>query len=82
LVEKLILYGTRGCHLCEQAEALCLACLNPEFFEIQLFDISVSDELIDSYGVRIPVLKRVRNEAELGWPFDASTVMEFLEEED
>ncbi|WP_051789532.1 glutaredoxin family protein [Endozoicomonas montiporae] len=33
-------------------------------------EISNSDELIDRYGIRIPVIKEQGTEKEAGWPFD------------
>ena len=32
------------------------------------------DALVERYGVRIPVLKEVSKDVELGWPFDADVV--------
>lgn len=78
--EKLIFYTTAGCHLCDIAKALFDATLNPEFFQIEEKDIADEDSLIDQYGTRIPVLKRVGNEKELGWPFDQQQLVEFLSE--
>jgi hypothetical protein len=33
---------------------------------------------MEKYGVRIPVLRRADNGAELGWPFDEAAVVCFL----
>ncbi len=41
-------------------------------------DIAEDDALIESYGTRIPVLRREDNGAELGWPFDAAAVQGFI----
>jgi glutaredoxin len=68
------LYGTAFCHLCEEAEAI----LHKIGIEAAHIDIAEDDELLEKYGVRIPVLKRVDTGAELGWPFDAETVSCFL----
>ena len=68
------LYGTAFCHLCEEAEAI-LHELGAETVHI---DIAEDDELLEKYGVRIPVLKRVDTGAELGWPFNAEAVSRFL----
>jgi glutaredoxin len=68
------LYGTTFCHLCEEAEAI----LHKIGIEAAHIDIAEDDELLEKYGVRIPVLKRVDTGAELGWPFDAETVSCFL----
>lgn len=41
-------------------------------------DIAESDELLERYGVRIPVLKFAEREEELGWPFDTTQLQGFL----
>ena len=52
------LYTTLGCHLCEQALAL-LKTLSPELnLSIEEIEIADSDELVDRYGIRIPVVTR------------------------
>ena len=77
--EKVILYGTSACHLCEVAQEILRATLNPEFFEIELVDIVESDALVEAYGVRIPVLQR-EDGGELGWPFGVEELVGFLGE--
>ena len=71
----LVLYGTEFCHLCDEAKAI----LRETRIEAEHIDIAEDDELLEKYGIRIPVLKRMDNGAELGWPFDAVTVSRFLE---
>ncbi len=70
----LLLYGTSCCHLCEQAEAV----LYELGIAAEHVDIAEDDELLEKYGVRIPVLRRADSGAELGWPFDAAVVAGFL----
>jgi hypothetical protein len=70
----LILYGTEFCHLCDEAEAV----LRELGIAADHFDIAEDDELLEAYGVRIPVLRRMDTGAELGWPFDAGDVSRFL----
>jgi hypothetical protein len=41
-------------------------------------DIADHDEWMERYGMRIPVLRHAGTDQELDWPFDASTVMNFL----
>ena len=43
-------------------------------------DIADHDELIDRYGTCIPLIKRVKDNSELAWPFDQQALMEFLPE--
>jgi glutaredoxin len=71
---NLELYGTTFCHLCEEAEAI----LNEIGIEANYIDIADDDELVERYGIRIPVLKRGDTGAELGWPFDVEAVSRFL----
>lgn len=71
---KVVLYSTSHCHLCEQAEAL-LAQLG---IEAEHIDIVEDDVLLESYGTRIPVVKRMDDGSELGWPFDVEALRRFL----
>lgn len=71
---KLILYSTTFCHLCEQAEAL-LVQLGIEAAHIDIVD---DDDLLERYGTRIPVVKRMDNGSELGWPFDIEALRRFI----
>ncbi len=76
---QLLLYTTSHCHLCEQAEAL-LALLQGRYqLQWQAIEISDDDELMSRYGLRIPVIQRCDNSAELGWPFDKQAIKDFLE---
>lgn len=70
-----VLYSTLGCHLCEEAMDLVRAeGLSP----LREVDIADSDEWMQRYGVRIPVLQCVRTGAELGWPFDRAGLARFV----
>ena len=72
---KLLLYSTPHCHLCEQAEAI----LRSAGVDAEPVDISRDGALLERYGVRIPVLVRTGDGAELGWPFDGEMLAAFLE---
>lgn len=52
---KLRLYTTLGCHLCEQLEAFLLALVVDEV-QLEKIEISEDDDLVERYGMRIPVL--------------------------
>lgn len=78
--ESVTLFGTSACHLCEVAQDLLRATLNPEFFDVVTVDIADSDTLIERYGVRIPVLHRDVDGSELNWPFDVEALIAFLSE--
>ena len=73
----LILYSTPACHLCETAHTLIEPYLDPLGITLEQVDISLSDELIERYGIRIPVLKFGHTDAELGWPFDEDQFLRF-----
>lgn len=75
-MRELILYHTSGCHLCEMARDIIWPCLSGSDFKLVEIDIADSDDLIQSYGVRIPVL--FCDGRELGWPFDGRQLQQFL----
>ncbi len=68
----LTLFGTDGCHLCHDAQAL-LARMNLAWQEI---DIVNDDALLERYGIRIPVLRR--DQQEIDWPFDEADIRHLL----
>lgn len=70
----LILYGSDGCHLCEEAEYL-LQQLGVTF---QKQDILNDDAAYQRYAVKIPVLFDAGDGAELNWPFGAEQICAFL----
>ena len=72
-MHKLILYTTSGCHLCEHAEAI----LDATGCEYEMVDIADDLELMERYGVRIPVV-RDQQGRELGWPFDRTQLRLYL----
>jgi hypothetical protein len=68
------LLGTLGCDLCELAEAELMPLIEHGLL-VELVDIAESKAMIDTYGLRIPVLRRTDTGAELDWPFDAGQVV-------
>jgi len=83
ITTEFILYGSDGCHLCEQALAICLTVLTDE----QLSEIDIVDQsnvahetksLVELYGVHIPVLEKLGNtlgeNKKLFWPFTIEQV--------
>jgi hypothetical protein len=79
IAADLILYGTTACHLCEVAEALlCALSKERPDFRFTKIDISDTDELVERYGIRIPVLRHPDG-TELGWPFSPGDVFFFLD---
>jgi hypothetical protein len=69
--EELVLYGSLGCHLCEQAEEL-LVSLRINFLKVEITD---DEALMQAYGIHIPVLKQESSGKELFWPFDTEKVL-------
>jgi len=78
--ESLIFYTTAGCHLCDVARQVYQSTLSPDYFLVEEVDIADHNELIDRYGTRIPLMKRVKDDSELAWPFDQQALMDFLPE--
>ena len=64
--------------MCEQAKSIVWPLLLQYQYELEEIDIAVSDELIEQYGIRIPVLKSPEHGQELNWPFDSSAVEIFF----
>lgn len=72
------LFGTLGCHLCEEAEAQLMPFVGWGL-QVELVDIAEREEWVEAYGLRIPVLRRLDCGAELDWPFDVERVAAFLD---
>lgn len=70
-VTNVFLYGTLGCHLCDDALQLGQAAL-PKGVSIQQIDIVEDEALVKSMGTRIPVMKV--GDVELNWPFEKQDV--------
>ena len=76
---SLVLLGTAGCHLCEQAEEILNACiLNDTKLTIETIDIAEQDLWQDKYAVRIPVILHPESQHELSWPFDIDQLQVFI----
>ena len=72
----LVLYTRPDCHLCEVAAELLLESVPG--VDVHPVDIEEDLGLIERYGQRVPVLQRATDQAELGWPFSAAELAEFL----
>ena len=77
---SLELFGTAGCHLCEEAEALLQAAIARESRECKLKTRDIADDAawLDQYGVRIPVVRDTNTGTELEWPFGPDELHKFL----
>ncbi|MGZ8218455.1 glutaredoxin family protein [Methylomagnum sp.] len=76
----LTLYGTLGCHLCEQAEAILHEAARASGLTLPFEKVDIADdpELFERYGIRIPVLRESTSETEIGWPFDVARVISLV----
>ncbi len=76
----LVLFGTAGCHLCEQAEDIVRLCLADSLktVTIDTIDIAEDKHWHELYATRIPVLYHPETGRELAWPFDQTRVDEFI----
>ena len=72
---RLMLFGTSGCHLCEQAEVIINACVPNA---VDYVDIAEQEQWQEQYAIRIPVLYDPETKQELGWPFDQADVEGFV----
>ena len=76
---RLLLLGTAGCHLCEQAEQIINECLpNSIDLTIKTIDSAEQEQWQRQYAIRIPVLYHPETKNELGWPFDQQQVEKFF----
>ena len=79
-MKKLKFFTTEGCHLCEQA-VLILDELHDRFiFEMEIVDIATEEDLVQKYGLSIPVLLNIENNEVLYWPFDRDGVVNLLDD--
>lgn len=72
-----ILFGSEGCHLCELALDMCKHIVAQE--QLNIVDIVDDEQLVEKYGVHIPVLKRTKDNNELYWPFSQEDIIEFYQ---
>jgi hypothetical protein len=78
---KLFLFHTAGCHLCELAQAELNSVPESYNLNIELCDIAESEQWMQEYDVRIPVIKLEQSKNDLGWPFTATDVIRYLDNE-
>lgn len=72
----LILYGTLGCHLCDDAERV-LQALGLTYKTIDIID---DNRLLEKFATSIPVLENA-GESYLYWPFNETQVITWLNEQ-
>jgi hypothetical protein len=76
---KLILFGTSACHLCEQAETLLQQIVThyPQV-DLEQIDIAEQPQWQEHYAIRIPVLLHPASLQELGWFFNQTDIINFI----
>ena len=80
---SIVLYTTLGCHLCEQAEVV-IARVSQHLashkvnLSLSKTDIAEDASLVDAYGIRIPVVRVLHSEIDIGWPFDENALLNYL----
>ena len=79
---KYHLYSSEGCHLCEQAMELFSK--TSQFNNLKVIDIVDNplnqDNLVELYGIYIPVRERLSDNQKLFWPFDIRAITAFIQE--
>lgn len=84
------LYGSEGCHLCEEALALCLLVIpNEQLNQVDIVDQETvaheSKTLVELYGVHIPVLEKLTTDnskanQKLFWPFTEEQITQLTQQ--
>lgn len=72
---SLLLFTRPDCHLCDLAVNL----LEAEDIVFSKVNIETDNQLVERYGTRIPVLMSTDSGVELGWPFTAQALEQFME---
>lgn len=72
-----ILFGTSGCHLCEEAEAILAGKIQAQYEYIDIAEQG-QDQWQEKYAIKIPVLLHKESAKELFWPFSEIDVDSFL----
>lgn len=67
---------TSNCHLCEEAEILLRKLVDDS--NLTTIEIAIDDELLNLYGMRVPVLQRSDNKRELNWPFSSEDIRKLI----
>jgi hypothetical protein len=77
---RLLLLGTAGCHLCEEAEEIIRECLPNDYDQvIEAIDIAEQEHWQTQYAIRIPVLYHPATQKELAWRFELADVESFIQ---
>ncbi|MEN9897516.1 MAG: hypothetical protein RLZZ66_1165 [Pseudomonadota bacterium] len=71
---SLLLLGTQGCHLCEQAQVL----LSQLAIPVENIDIAHETQWQTEFAVLIPVLYHSISQQYIHWPFDSKSILSFI----
>lgn len=74
------IYGTLGCHLCDEARAIVVPIFKLNDIAYKEVDIGGSEVLVERYGTRIPVIKSDVTGGELDWPFSMEEFVDWLQQ--
>ncbi len=76
---KIYFYTGPQCSLCDLADRELQQTSMFSSLSVEKVNVRNSTEHYHLYGARIPVLKRVDNNNEIGWPFTVADLEEFLQ---
>ena len=80
-MQRALLLGTSGCHLCELAEQIINDNLNSnQLWLIDIIDIAEQEQWQAQFALLIPVLYHPESQKQLGWPFNLQQVNLFFNE--
>jgi Glutaredoxin-like domain (DUF836) len=80
-MQRALLLGTSGCHLCELAEQIINDHLRSnQAWLIDIIDIAEQEQWQAQFALLIPVLYHPESQKQLGWPFDLQQVTLFFNE--
>ena len=69
------LFSTAGCHLCELAVEQVHNLQAADNIQLQIIEIGDNDQLVEQYGIRIPVIK-FSDDSEMNWPFTQQDILQ------
>lgn len=76
-MHEIVLYGTKGCHLCDKAERVVRR-LAPQFsLQYRYCDIAEDENLLAKFALEIPVVEHSGSQLQLHWPIDDDTFCVF-----
>jgi glutaredoxin len=78
-VARLILYTKVDCPLCDEARDILQRVARAQPVVVEEVDIERDPELVERYGMRIPVVASPATGSETGWPFGAEDVLLILD---